>query len=110
MSKHTPGPWVIHHPKPGDYDPKHLAIIAPHDLNTDTVLVCEMNYTTRNPWKPPADGEADAKLIAAAPELLEAMIDLVNYVNELASENVIGDEDATEVNKVASKLIGRLYG
>lgn len=65
MSTHTPGPWGI------DRNNVHSAQIAtiPHCLNNDWVEV----------WSPNAfaageeEMEANARLIAAAPELLEAL-------------------------------------
>ena len=61
MSKHTPGPWFVDHKSPflvragDDIDGRHIAHIGP------------ANYTPRFD----VDGP-NAKLIAAAPDLLEA--------------------------------------
>lgn len=70
MSKHTPGPWQT------DRNNVHAAQIATihHCLNNDWVEV----------WSPEAFAaseetqEANARLIAAAPELLDALIRLYN--------------------------------
>lgn len=64
MSKHTPGPWET------DRNNVHSGQIATihHCLNNDWVEVWSPNW--------PADEdeqEANARLIAAAPELLEAL-------------------------------------
>lgn len=53
MSKHTPGPWVD-----GGYDVEA----------SDRTLVCSMSG-----WRGPQATKANARLIAAAPELLEAL-------------------------------------
>lgn len=83
---HTPGPWQASH-----YDNEILrgdrwagkeevvghhrthSVIAPRATKAETVLVCEINQTARNPFRPSTDAEADARLIAAAPELLGAL-------------------------------------
>jgi hypothetical protein len=57
MSKHTPGPWVV--------DPRaKLRVFA---ANKATVASAGCTDTERSSW------EANARLIAAAPELLEAL-------------------------------------
>jgi hypothetical protein len=66
--KHTPGPWVVH-----SFDGQELNVIPDPDSEyPDTYLgVCTINTwpgersTRRN--------EANARLIAAAPDLLEAL-------------------------------------
>ena len=61
MNKHTPGPWFVDHKSPflvragDDIDGRHIAHIGP------------ANYTPRFDVDEP-----NAKLIAAAPDLLEA--------------------------------------
>lgn len=61
MNKHTPGPWFVDHKSPflvragDDIDGRHIAHIGP------------ANYTPRFDVD-----ELNAKLIAAAPDLLEA--------------------------------------
>jgi hypothetical protein len=56
MSEHTPGPWV------GFLDGEHVMAIKPAGRPGD---VCQF-------WLPPTD--ADARLIAAAPDLLDAIL------------------------------------
>lgn len=68
MSNHTPGPWTVRPiPNPGLVGHTGYAI----DFNEDQEQVVDFVYE-----------EADARLIAAAPELLEAL--------EMAME--IGDQ------------------
>ncbi|MDC7800258.1 hypothetical protein PQS91_10405 [Stenotrophomonas geniculata] len=62
MSKHTPGPWSVG--EDGD-------MIWASDLDHRPVLVANVPFT-RDPRV-----EADARLIAAAPELLDALIEAV---------------------------------
>ena len=64
-SKHTPGPWET------DRNNVHTGQIATihHCLNNDWVEVWSENWPIDE-----AEQEANARLIAAAPELLEALI------------------------------------
>ena len=67
MNKHTPGPWFVDHKSPflvragDDIDGRHIAHIGP------------ANYTPRFDVDEP-----NAKLIAAAPDLLEALSEIIN--------------------------------
>ena len=68
MNKHTPGPWFVDHKSPflvragDDIDGRHIAHIGP------------ANYTPRFDVDEP-----NAKLIAAAPDLLEALEAWISY-------------------------------
>ena len=67
MSKHTPGPWEIkYHP-----DPCYRYISGPQHIALAQVVWC-MEDEDRSP-----ECEANAHLIAAAPELLEALEKIV---------------------------------
>ena len=75
MSKHTPGPWSSRHidgfPTSIVAEGAAIAVASSHDNGTDTEL--------------PA--EANARLMAAAPELLEALEkagDLIDYLASMA--------------------------
>ena len=88
MSKHTPGPWHLLSELDGDGDilricqtnaPSpgfHVALVYGHggDIEHDT------------------ERTANAKLLAAAPEMLEALSQLVNY-NESDPSLYEGDND-----------------
>ncbi len=67
MARHTPGPWT-YQPEERDGEPaaapSFFTIHAPHYFADVHVLVGEPGW---------ARAEADARLIAAAPELLEAL-------------------------------------
>lgn len=58
MSQHTPGPWVVREIEGAFHGTKAYAI----DFNEDEEQVVDYVYT-----------EADAKLIASAPDLLDAL-------------------------------------
>ena len=57
--KHTPGPWGV--------APNRKQVLAPHVIQRDNVLVRKLSGAT------PEQVEANARLIAAAPELFEAL-------------------------------------
>jgi hypothetical protein len=92
MSKHTPGPWTfgLHEldeelrqfrvtEKPFDYrGPGFYDNPSIYGANGEEIVGCDEYYAFSGP--------ADARLIAAAPELLEALRALVHY----AAENSAG--------------------
>lgn len=77
MSKHTPGPWIAcEYGGYGDYDGKCRVVLGEGgDIRTAVVL----GFDT-------PENEANARLIAAAPELLEAL--------RIAREIVVTERDA----------------
>ena len=64
MSKHTPGPWK--------------AVFSGVAAQIDCMEIAEVSHMRVIPasggWPTPGEPEVDARLIAAAPELLEALI------------------------------------
>lgn len=69
---HTPGPWVaLKHGCSDDF--QWLVFAEDGNANEGDSLICEVN---------PLDG-ADARLIAAAPELLEALEEARPYVQNV---------------------------
>lgn len=81
MSEHyTPGPWILAHPRE---DEPEIYIADIHDREGNWIA---------DVWCEPPHASANARLIAAAPDLLEAikvaLEDLVNY--ELKDEEIRG--------------------
>jgi len=71
MSKHTPGPWMV--------SSNGAAVVDTATHGQELIIVQERGV----------DSEANARLIAAAPELLEAAIraeELLSSVTDIASE------------------------
>jgi len=67
MSEHTPGPW-------------YYAFGAVwKDPDAKTFRIAKMDRDTPETWPPERD--ANARLIAAAPELLEALKELVRWMD-----------------------------
>ena len=76
MSKHTPGPWVVN-----DFctqDGADVAVWTSHDPHT-AKSICECHFSTAKEIDAGEDGchqleaEANARLIAAAPDMLDVL-------------------------------------
>ena len=83
-SKHTPGPWVVHDHPTDPYQYGHYVTTA------DGLTVCSVAHQL--PGRSPHGAEeatraANARLIAAAPELLEALEGLLDDVYGLMRES-----------------------
>lgn len=92
MSGHTPGPWTI---KPSDVD-GHFSV--------ESANLIEGDYVAE------AYDEADARLIAAAPDLLETMQTIIAALREARDSGVssVSREDliaaaATAINKAEGR-------
>lgn len=64
-AKHTPGPWTVAAPS--------IHRVYPHVVAQNGVIVCNVKSSSNRP-----QARHDARLIAAAPELLEALQNLVD--------------------------------
>lgn len=79
MSKHTPGPWIGAGPSFGDPLPRYINEIVTVDENDDgfAETICRLPFDYLD-----AENEANALLIAAAPDLLDALQSLVNHLTD----------------------------
>jgi sialic acid synthase SpsE len=77
MSKHTPGPWIGAGPSFGDPLPRYTTDIYTEweDENGEVISICELPFNHHDD-----ENEANALLIAAAPDLLEALKLCLPYV------------------------------
>lgn len=75
MSKHTPGPWIGAGPSFGDPLPRYTTVIVTEWEESDNLVICELPFNHHDD-----ENEANARLIAAAPELLEALKALIENV------------------------------
>ena len=91
MSKHTPGPWEIEE----HYHFGYRWISGPQHSQLAQVVWC-MEYEDRSP-----ECEANAHLIAAAPELLEALEYYVEKVADLSRYGVIIETSLREKAEAA---------
>jgi hypothetical protein len=101
-TKHTPGPWM--------YEPKgrgHVWSDCRDDGSGAVIAVMpETNHGTK---------EADARLIAAAPELLSALYALLDDVSDLTDEareafSGINDRSVTLARAAIAKATGQGEG
>lgn len=74
MSKHTPGPWVVW----DEARAIHRWCIAKE--NGYSVASAE----PVGPWVTPEEADANARLIAAAPDLLDALQDAKRLIEDMA--------------------------
>lgn len=103
---HTPGPWQVFN---GVRDEVHLPQYQRKDscrviLDQDRMAIAEMRMG--NP-------EANARLIAAAPELLEALIAIeteVRAYGELYTEGGAADKEWKKALKFAQVVIAKATG
>lgn len=87
MNEHTPGPWVaVEHEGENGYWWQVLqgAWDVSHNGASDPGVVADARYSAMTP----AENEANARLIAAAPELLEAAKDFIRKVDEGRARSV----------------------
>ena len=76
MSKHTPGPWIAAGPSFGDPLPRYTTEIVTEREDEDgaATSICELPFHHHDD-----ENEANARLIAAAPELLELLREAAGY-------------------------------
>ena len=96
MSKHTPGPWYISETGPkwsinvgnGGDSNKHIAMVS-----------CYQEFTNDH-----TENLANARLIAAAPELYELLEEIVNetidYTNRTGKDVSWADKAKSIINKI----------
>jgi len=108
MSKHTPGPWAY----ALEYGPN---ITEPPRITTvgrcaNYVIGLPSEYPGGNyrDGDPSGDEEADARLIAAAPELLEAL-ELARDHIDMAALEVSHCKDADRIRAAIAKARGELF-
>jgi hypothetical protein len=73
--KHTPGKWVVFFKH--KYREWHVGIPSEHSFKFDL----NSNGIPPNDLDKLEESEANARLIAAAPEMLKALINIYNYSN-----------------------------
>lgn len=92
MSGHTPGPWIWYACNDGA-----IRIKIPNRKDGGrTLLACIglplTNGSSLDRWYTEKGDEANARLIAAAPEMLEAL----RLINEIAERESVGGKDAPD--------------
>mgnify|MGYP003145115678 CR=1 FL=1 len=94
MTKHTPGPWTV---TPHPYLPIASIHHGPHDPGG--VPICAVNMRSLAALSESGDSEddANARLIAAAPELLAALVAIVVNARLAPDQRMGGATDAYSV-------------
>ena len=95
MSEHTPGPWrsII------GYDGSHT-ILTGKDYSLQCVALIKSTPTC----------QADARLIAAAPEMLEALKHCYDLLGRYEINRIDGDEIADEAASIIRSAITKATG
>jgi len=96
---HTPGPWQVIEDNHDDYEEGHIAIEA-DEAGRDVAVVVSTNPESQVDLSP--EEWANARLIAAAPELLEALRLLV-----MLDQSSIDDGDWQRARAAIAKAEGR---
>lgn len=99
---HTPAPWTAKlHSSGGTY--------VSAKRNAQDCLICEYLYDEDN--EPTLDElEANARLIAAAPELLQALVDLQKEIKASLNFNVKKHYSLMVADAFANKVIKKVTG
>jgi hypothetical protein len=111
MGKHTPGPWSVF--RRDGYSTYIHAINEGDEINTFQVASCYC-ATSRKYFPTRDEAEANARLIAAAPELLEALKDAADaiehwgaYVPEYFQSKHDLEADIDRARDTIAKVEGR---
>ncbi len=113
MGEHTPGPWAY---RPQEYDDWGIVRIEGVDEDGFQRVICQANYVAspeeliahRTNKTDPA--EANARLIAAAPELLEALEDVLRFHDGRGEYNFSGLSSEERANASFDAWQGVLVG
>ena len=79
---HTPGPWVV----------QGQAVLSDRPY-PEWKQIAGVRIGNADNWSDP-EGESNARLIAASPDLLAALKRLVEYCNNHSDYDAIGEADA----------------
>ena len=92
-TKYTNGKWII--PR---FAKRHVQIEVPYGDNR-TICICD-----ENDFIHPEEAEANAKLIASAPELIEALIKIKESMQESAKFNGESEADKERMSIVKKAI------
>jgi hypothetical protein len=108
-AQHTPGPWNVAPAFPGEKNRWRITAQSPH-VEGKMQTVCELN----GPWDE-KNYQANARLIASAPALLEACKAMVALLDQpvfagLQSSNAIAAGDLAQGRKWLGSAIAQATG
>ena len=98
----TPGPWTFTRPHPGQY----AIIPAKHEKRGDMWTLAYIRDFQAN-------DEANARLIAAAPEMAEALAALLSHDGETVTDGIGVEHDSEALEQAkhrARALLARING
>lgn len=115
--KHTPGPWQVIDRKPGPHDPNLInpnlarfwvGTMGNPAVGPTTIANVKVDGVRHDGLEviEPLDCEANARLIAAAPELLEALIRLHQVAGDFKEDSLAAalDQAIFAISKAASAV------
>ncbi|MBK5213594.1 MAG: hypothetical protein JJE55_08050 [Flavobacteriaceae bacterium] len=92
-SRHTKGDWQV---RTHSYNPQHSSAI----VSNHTILVADIYINSHSNCN---EAEANAKLIAAAPDLLETLQNIIGVLEAIGSGDTIIAKAAKEAIEKATK-------
>ena len=104
MAEHTPGPWIAEHVGRGRRNGWHV-----HGPDRPGEYAQIVQSASAQDWDyGPIDSEADARLIASAPDLLKRVMDYGHDVNcaSLRPEETLTDECSCGYAALIAKATG----
>ena len=98
---HTPGPWTVRRPLGGVHGGYPYQI-----TNTEkpAKIITAWGAISR---RASAEGEANARLIASAPDLLEALISTRASLQAMADEGIVAEGSWPTIDAAIQKATGR---
>jgi L-alanine-DL-glutamate epimerase-like enolase superfamily enzyme len=103
-TQHTPGPWIGAGPSFGDQFPRYTTEITTEDerYGDGHIQICELPFHHHD-----EENEANARLIAAAPDLLGALQNMLAQYNTVHGT---GDMEMQSAIDFAHKAIAKATG
>lgn len=95
-TRHTPGPWVIH--------PMAATLVWQRGLDR-SIASAGGHFSTAEPDGGYEENRANARLISAAPDLYEALKDIVDDYAAMAADHGIGDIGRSRANAAWTALL-----
>lgn len=102
MSKHRPGPWILSESSVLRYGETKETQICEIFCNRNNKVIAEIPDYCFHPEDVDQD-RADARLIAAAPELLEALKACVSQIRALCSPDDVPEQAIASIAKAAGQ-------
>ena len=100
-AKHTPGPWIGAGPSFGDPLPRYTTEIVTEweDEDGEVLSICKLPFHHHDD-----ENEANARLIAAAPDLLEALHAMLSHTAMLDPSQGFDGFDHSAVNQARAAI------